>query len=53
MTRHEQGDDPVPAVTSKNSNIRYFHVFEDDEWDESQFSTWIEQASNLPGWGKN
>jgi hypothetical protein len=29
--------------------VRYLDVYEDDELDEAQLTSWIEQASNLPG----
>jgi hypothetical protein len=41
--------DPVPPVGSKIDEVRYFHIFEDDDFDEGQFATWVRQASELPG----
>ncbi|MCD7061172.1 DUF1801 domain-containing protein [Pelagibacterium xiamenense] len=41
--------DPVPPVTSKYPQVRYFHVHEGEEIDEAQFSDWVKQASQLPG----
>ncbi len=41
--------DPVPPVESKIDEVRYFHIFEDDDFDEGQFATWVRQASELPG----
>lgn len=41
---------PVPPVDSKDENARYFHIHEDEELDEDLVSSWIEQASELPGW---
>ena len=41
---------PVPPVESKNDDARYLHVHEDGEFDETQFSAWVKQASRLPGW---
>ena len=32
--------DPVPPVESKIDEVRYFHIFEDDAFDERQFATW-------------
>jgi hypothetical protein len=29
--------------------VRYFHVHEDDELDESHFAEWVRQAGALPG----
>ncbi|WP_286161569.1 DUF1801 domain-containing protein [Sinorhizobium sp. NFACC03] len=40
---------PVPPVASKMENARYFHIHEHDEIDESQFTDWVKQASQLPG----
>jgi hypothetical protein len=41
---------PVPPVESKDDNVRYFHVHEDEELDEALVTSWILQASKLPGW---
>lgn len=41
--------EPEPPVASKDPNTRYFHIFEDDEWDEAQLTSWIKQASETPG----
>ncbi len=41
--------DPVPPVTSKQKEVRYLHIHEEDELDEEQFIRWVEQASKLPG----
>lgn len=41
---------PVPPVASKDENVRYFHVHEDEEIDEALVTTWIRQAAKLPGW---
>jgi hypothetical protein len=41
--------DPVPPKTSKHAEMRYWDIYEDDGVDESQFRSWIEQASKLPG----
>ena len=43
--------DPVPPVESKDDNVRYFHIHEDDELDEKLLTKWMKQASRLPGWG--
>lgn len=40
---------PPPPVTSKHEAVRYFHIFEDGEFDEAQFADWVKQASKLPG----
>ena len=44
---------PVPPGESKDEDTRYLDIHEDDELDEAQFTEWINQASQLPGWGKN
>ena len=41
---------PVPPGTSKDKNMRYLDIYEDDELDEKQFSNWVKQAAALPGW---
>ena len=40
---------PVPPVESKQPDVRYFHVFENDPLDEDLLTSWIRQASELPG----
>jgi hypothetical protein len=40
---------PVPPGTSKQKEVRYLDVHEDDELDEAQFCDWVKQASQLPG----
>ena len=40
---------PVPEHTSKQANVRYFHIDEPGEFDEAQFADWVRQASVLPG----
>ena len=41
--------DPEPPVGSKHPVVRYFHIHEDDDLDEGQFTDWVRQASELPG----
>ncbi len=41
--------DPLPPVASKQKNVRYLHVFEDEPLDEALFLAWVEQAAALPG----
>ena len=41
--------DPVPPVESKQETVRYFHIFENDQLDETTLVSWIRQASALPG----
>ena len=40
---------PVPPVESKHAAVRYFHIHEDDAYDEEILACWIRQASALPG----
>jgi hypothetical protein len=42
---------PVPPGESKQREVRYVDIHEDDPLDAAQLATWIEQASRLPGWG--
>ncbi len=41
--------DPVPPGTSKQKDVRYLDIHEDDQLDEAQFADWVRQASRLPG----
>ncbi len=43
--------DPLPPGESKDENVRYLNIYEDDLLDETQFAAWVRQASELPGWG--
>src|SRR6188474_1541452 len=40
---------PVPPGTSKQKEVRYLDIHEDDKLDEAQFADWVKQASQLPG----
>ena len=40
---------PEPPVGSKMPDVRYLHVFEDDDLDEKQLTKWIKAAAKLPG----
>ena len=40
---------PVPPVSSRLEDVRYFHIHEDDTPDEDLLVSWIKQASALPG----
>ena len=40
---------PVPPVESKHEYVRYYHIHENDPFDEELMSNWIRQASELPG----
>lgn len=41
--------DPLPPVGSKQKDVRYFHIHEDEPIDEARFTDWVKQASQLPG----
>jgi len=41
--------DPAPPVTSKDANVRYFHLHEGDPLDDPRLPEWIRQAAELPG----
>ena len=43
--------DPLPPGESKDENVRYLNIYEDEQFDEAQFAAWVKQASRLPGWG--
>jgi len=40
---------PVPPGTSKQKEVRYLDIYEDDEFDETQLAAWVKQAAALPG----
>ena len=40
---------PVPPGESKQKDVRYLDIHEDDTLDEKQFAAWVKQASKLPG----
>ena len=39
----------VPPGASKQKDVRYLDIHEDDTLDEAQFADWVKQASRLPG----
>jgi hypothetical protein len=41
---------PVPPGESKQKDVRYLDIREDDAFDEKLVASWIRQASELPGW---
>ena len=41
---------PMPPGASKDKNMRYLDIYEDDELDEAQVAKWVKQAAALPGW---
>jgi hypothetical protein len=42
---------PLPPGESRQKDVRYFDVHEDEPLDEARFAGWVKQASRLPGWG--
>ena len=40
---------PVPPGESKQKEVRYLDIHEDDQIDEAQVAAWVKQASQLPG----
>ena len=40
---------PIPPVASKQDDVRYFHIHENDRIDDELVAGWIRQASELPG----
>ncbi|HEY2783468.1 MAG TPA: DUF1801 domain-containing protein [Fimbriiglobus sp.] len=40
---------PMPPGESKQKDVRYLDIREDDRFDEEQFADWVKQASELPG----
>ena len=41
---------PVPPGKSKQKEVRYLDIHEDEPFDEERVASWIRQASELPGW---
>ena len=41
---------PLPPGASKQPNVRYLDIHEDDQLDEKLLADWIRQAAALPGW---
>jgi hypothetical protein len=41
--------EPMPPGTSKQAEVRYLDIREDDPFDETQIAAWVKQASELPG----
>jgi hypothetical protein len=41
---------PVPPGQSKQKEVRYLDIHEDDQLDEAQLAAWVKQAAALPGW---
>jgi hypothetical protein len=40
---------PVPPGQSKQPEVRYLDIREDEPLDQKQFTAWVKQASKLPG----
>ena len=40
---------PQPPVASKQENVRYLHVYEGEDLDETQVADWVRQASDKEG----
>jgi hypothetical protein len=40
---------PVPPGESRQKDVRYLDIHEDDQLDEAQLAAWVKQASQLPG----
>jgi hypothetical protein len=40
---------PVPPGESKQKEVRYLDIHEEDTVDEAQIAAWLKQASRLPG----
>jgi hypothetical protein len=41
---------PLPPGESKHQEVRYLDIREKDVLDEHQFTDWVKQAAQLPGW---
>src|SRR6202521_3221683 len=40
---------PVPPGESKQKDVRYLDIHEDDEFNEEHLAAWVKQAGQLPG----
>ncbi len=40
---------PLPPGKSKQKDVRYLDIHEDDQLDEAQLAAWVKQAAALPG----
>jgi hypothetical protein len=43
---------PLPPGESKDKEVRYRVIHEDEQLDEARLADWVKQASQLPGWSK-
>jgi len=41
--------DPPPPIDAKAPMVRYWHIYDEDAWDEARIIGWITQAAALPG----
>lgn len=41
---------PMPPGESKQKDVRYLDIYENNVLDEKLFASWVKQASKLPGW---
>jgi hypothetical protein len=41
---------PMPPGKSRQKDVRYLDIREDDTLDERQLAAWIRQAAAMPGW---
>ena len=41
--------DPMPPVASKQEDVRYFHIHENEPLDIKLLTSWITQGSKIPG----
>ena len=41
---------PIPPGESKDKNVRYYDIYENDKLDDELVGSWIRQAAALPGW---
>ena len=43
---------PLPPGASKQKDVRYLDIHEDDRIDEAQFADWVMRASRLPSFAR-
>ncbi|MTI21688.1 DUF1801 domain-containing protein [Fulvivirga sp. RKSG066] len=41
--------EPMPPVPSKVPDVKYYHIFENDEFDQDLLAHWFKQAAVIPG----
>ncbi len=41
---------PIPPGESKDKNVRYLDIYENEKIDEELVANWLKQAAALPGW---